>query len=100
MFYVSIAHRIISWLRYYHISGGYNYKYTENIDYLFQTHNARNLDSSRGKRHYVIGTPILHTLAMMAKSALNLTLPSWLPHTQGPPTLTNSHMYLNSLLVS
>ena len=41
--------------------------------------------------------------ATMAESASNLTLPSWLPHTQEPPTLTNSHsphMYLNSLLTS
>ena len=30
---------------------------------LFQTHNAPNPDSSRGKCHYIIATPILHTLA-------------------------------------
>ena len=44
-----------------------------------------------------------HTLATMAKSASNLTLPSCLSHTQGPYTLTNSrslHMQLNSLLIS
>ena len=51
--------------------------------------------------NWVLVTPILHTLTTMAKSPSNLTLPSWLSYTEGPPTLTNSlspHMYLNSLL--
>ena len=52
--------------------------------YLFQTWNAPDLNGSRG--NYVIATPILHTLAMMAESASNLILPSWLSHTQAPHT--------------
>ena len=74
-----------------------------NFYYLFQTHNVLNIGRSWGNCHYVIATPILHTLAMMAESASNLTLPSWLSHTQGPPTVNNSrspHMYLDSLLIS
>ena len=70
---------------------------------LFQTHNVPNLDRSQGNCHYVVATPILHTLTTMAESALNLTLLSWLSYTQGPPTLNNSHsphIYLNSLLTS
>ena len=68
--------------------------------YLFQTHNSPNLDRSRGNCHYIVAMPILYTLAMMAESASNLTLPSWLSHTQGPPPFNNSHsphMYLDSL---
>ena len=37
--------------------------------------NAPNSHSSQGKLPYVIATPILNTLTMMAESALNLTLP-------------------------